>query len=133
MVWCVSSSIDLLKKFRKILLNPPSLEPGSWCGAGKLLIDHETCGFWLANRPRMGPIKRGYCFEIYRSNNGEGYSLVFSIIKRNSAKLCGSVVHIIEDMQLLRDPSTRRYMLYPSVDVANGNIDSREGRIYESR
>ncbi|RLG80981.1 MAG: hypothetical protein DRO40_10380, partial [Thermoprotei archaeon] len=48
------------KRFKKIALNPPSFEPGSWCGAGKLWIDEENEEYWLTSRPRMGAKKRGY-------------------------------------------------------------------------
>ena len=64
------------RRFRRVLLNPPSFEPGSWCGAGKLWIDWESEEYWLTSRPRLGEEMRGYAVEIYRSSDGEGYSLV---------------------------------------------------------
>jgi hypothetical protein len=30
------------KKFKKIILNPPNFNPGSWCGAGKFWIDMKN-------------------------------------------------------------------------------------------
>ncbi|RLI25004.1 hypothetical protein DRO58_06810, partial [Candidatus Bathyarchaeota archaeon] len=74
---CPPQLIFARRRFRKVLLDPPSFEPGSWHGAGKLLLDPETGEYWLTGRPRMGPVKRGYGFEIYRSTDGENYSLVF--------------------------------------------------------
>jgi len=121
------------RKFRGVILDPPSFEPGSWCGAGKLLLDPETSEYWLTSRPRMGASKRGYGFEIYRSSNGEDYSLIYSMSKEELSEYIGMTVQSIEGTQLLRDPSTGRYMLYLSVDVAGENVAGRENSIYESK
>ncbi len=121
------------RRFRRVVLNPPNFEPGSWCGAGKLLIDSETGEYWLTSRPRMGPVKRGYGFEIYRSSNAEDYSLVYSMSKEELSEVVGAIVQSIEGSQILRDPLTGRYMLYLSVDVAGENVAGREGRVYESK
>lgn len=57
------------RRFRKALLDPPSFEPGSWCGAGKMRVDGDSGEYWLTSRPRMAG-KRGYAVEIYRSRGG---------------------------------------------------------------
>ena len=130
---CPPQLIFARRRFRKVLLDPPSFEPGSWHGAGKLLLDPETGEYWLTGRPRMGPVKRGYGFEIYRSTDGENYSLVFSMGKEELSDYVGMTVQSIEGTQILRDPSTGRYMLYLSVDVAGENIAGRSNKVYESR
>ncbi|MDH5689422.1 MAG: hypothetical protein OEZ48_16350, partial [Candidatus Bathyarchaeota archaeon] len=53
------------RRFRKILLDPPNFNPGSWCGAGKLWIEADSGEYWLTSRPREGPPRRGYAVEIY--------------------------------------------------------------------
>lgn len=121
------------RRFRKVALNPPDFNPGSWCGAGKLLIDPETGELWLTSRPRVAPPMRGYGFEIYRSLNGEDYSLVYFMSKEELSEVVGLTVHSVEGTQILRDPSTGMYMLYLSIDVAERNIAGEEGRVYESK
>jgi len=121
------------KRFRKVLLNPPNFNPGSWCGAGKLWIDVEDGEYWLTSRPREGELKRGYAFEIYRSKDGENYSLVSWMTKEELSEISGVTVHSIEGQQLLRDPLTGQYFLYLSVDVAEENIAGRSDKTYESR
>lgn len=108
------------RKFRKILLNPPKFEPGYWCGAGKLWFDQWDEEFWLTSRPRAGAVLRGYALEIYRSQDGENYSLVWCISKEEVSAICGRAVQSIEGTQILRDPLTGRYMLFISVDVSEG-------------
>ena len=121
------------KRFKGVLLNPPSFEPGSWCGAGKLWIDEENEEYWLTSRPRMGAKKRGYAVEIYRSRDGENYSLVSWITKEELSEMSKKTVQSIENQQLLRDPLTSMYHLYLSVDVAERNIAGDEKRIFESK
>jgi hypothetical protein len=121
------------RKFKGVLINPPNFEPGSWCGAGKLWIDEENEEYWLTSRPREGEIKRGYAVEIYRSRNGENYSLVSRITKEELSKISGVKIQSIENQQLLRDPLTDRYFLYLSVDVTEENIAGKVDEVYESK
>jgi hypothetical protein len=121
------------RRFRKILLDPPNFNPGSWCGAGKLWIEAESGEYWLTSRPREGPPKRGSAVEIYRSKNGQNYSLVSRTTKEELSEISGVTVHSIEGQQLIRDPLTGRYYLYLSVDVAKENIAGGSDRTYESK
>ncbi len=121
------------RKFKGILINPPNFKPGSWCGAGKLWIDGENEEYWLTSRPREGEVKRGYAVEIYRSIDGENYSLSSWITKEELSEITGVTVHGIENQQLLRDPSTGRYFLYLSLDVARENIAGRSDKTHESK
>lgn len=121
------------RKFKGVLLNPPNLNPGSWCGAGKLWIDRENGEYWLTSRPREGEKKRGYAVEIYRSINGESYGLTSWITKEELSEISGKNVQSIENQQLLRDPLTEEYFLYLSLDVANENIAGRANRTHESK
>jgi len=121
------------RKFRKVLLNPPNFNPGSWCGAGKLWIDPEDGEYWLTSRPREGMERRGYAVEIYRSSNGEDFSLATWISKEELSEIIGITVQSIENQQLVRDPLTGRYYLYLSVDIAERNVAGDANRIYESK
>lgn len=121
------------KRFRRVLLNPPNFNPGSWCGAGKLWIDEENEEYWLTSRPREGERKRGYAVEIYCSRDGENFNLRCSITKEELSEIMGRTVQSIENQQLLRDPLTDRYFLYLSVDVADENIAGKADAIYESK
>ena len=121
------------KKFRKVLLNPPAFEPGSWSGAGKLWIDEENGEYWLTSRPRLRPEKRGYAVEIYRSRDGENYDLVTQITKEELSEFIGKTVQSIENQQFLRDPLTGNYHLYLSIDVAERNIAGVPERVFESK
>jgi len=114
------------RRFRKVLLNPPNFNPGSWCGAGKLWIDAENGEYWLTSRPRDGKVRRGYAVEIFRSRDGESYSLSFRISKEELSEISGVTVQSIENQQLLKDPATGKYFLYLSVDVAKENIAGRD-------
>lgn len=104
------------KRFRKVLLDPPRFEPGSWAGAGKLWLDPLDGEFLLTSRPRAWP-ERGFAIEVYRSRNGDDFTLVCKISKEELSEMCGVKVLSIEGTQILRDPMTGRYMLYASVDV----------------
>jgi len=121
------------RRFKKVLLNPPDFEPGSWCGAGKLWIDIDSEEYWLTSRPRKGADLRGYAVEIYRSNDGENYSLVTWITKEELSDIIGEKVQSIENQQLLRDPMTGLYHLYLSVDISRENIAGDADRVYESK
>ncbi len=118
------------RKFRKVLLNPPNFNPGSWCGAGKLWIDEENEEYLLTSRPRDGEVRRGYAVEIYRSRDGESYDLLFWISKEELSEISGATVQSIENQQLLKDPATGKYFLYLSVDVAKENIAGRDDKIH---
>lgn len=126
-------ALFLKRKFRKVILEPPNYNPGSWCGAGKLWIDEESKEYWLTSRPREGEARRGYAVEIYRSKDGENYSLVTWITKEELSEMTKARVQSIENQQLLRDPTTGHYHLYLSLDVAQENLAGKESRIFESK
>jgi len=121
------------KKFKRIILNPPNYNPGSWCGAGKLWLDAENGEYWLTSRPREGEIKRGYAVEIYRSKDGENYAISTWITKEELSDMTGMHVHSIENQQILKDPLTERFHLYLSLDIAKENIAGDAKRIFESK
>jgi hypothetical protein len=121
------------RKFRRVLLNPPSFQPGSWCGAGKLWVDAADGEYLLTSRPREGGERRGYAAEVYRSRDGEAYGLISSISKEEVSAASGLRVQSIENQQILRDPLTGLYHLYLSIDVAGENVAGSADRIYESR
>jgi len=114
-------------------LDPPDFEPGSWCGAGKLWIDEDSEEYWLTSRPRKGAELRGYAVEIYRSRDGENFSLVTWITKDELSEIVGERVQSIENQQLLRDPNTGLYHLYLSIDVYRENVAGDASRVYESK
>lgn len=105
------------RRFKKVVLEPPDFNPGSWRGAGKALFDFEDGLFWLTTRPRKATPIRGYAFEIYKSKDGENYSLVISMDKEAVGSLAGITINSIEGQQLLRDPLTGEYHLYLAVDT----------------
>jgi len=130
---CPPQLVFSKRKFKKVLLNPPDFNPGSWCGAGKLWIDVEDEEYWLTSRPRTAPPKRGYAVEIYRSKDGENFGLVSWITKEELSEIVGRQVQSIEGQQLLRDPLTGKYHLYLSIDVAQENVAGEAERVFESR
>ncbi len=105
------------RRFVKVVLEPPDFNPGSWRGAGKVLVDYENKKFWLTTRPRKRNPIRGYGFEIYSSKNGEDYSLKFFMSKEELSELIGKSVRSIEGQQIIKDPLTGMYYLYLSVDT----------------
>ncbi len=114
------------RRFRRVILNPPDFNPGSWIGASSVLIDYETGEFWLTARPRRRPPNRGYAAQIYRSLNGENYHLVVTITKEELSEMSDRNVASIEAQQLIRDPKTGRYHLYVSVDTrGSGEVEGR--------
>jgi len=121
------------RRFRRVLLDPPNFNPGSWCGAGKLWIDVGGGEYWLTSRPREGGLRRGYAVDIYRSGNGEDFRSAASITKEELSGICGKEIHSIEGQQLLRDPLTGLYHLYLSVDTAKANVAGVTDKVYESR
>ena len=106
------------RRFERIILDPPSFELGSWRGAGNCIRDEDSGEFWLVTRPRTQKL-RGYAFEIYRSENGEDYSLRHTASREALSTLLGQEILSIEGQQLLRDPSTSRYFLYVAVDIGH--------------
>ncbi|RLF18029.1 MAG: hypothetical protein DRN06_02515 [Thermoprotei archaeon] len=109
-----SSYILSTRRFKKVVLEPPDYNPGSWIGAGNAIL-HEG-EFLLAARPRKWP-ERGFAANVYASRNGEDYTLRSSISKEELAEMAGTPVRSIEGLQLLVDPYTQNYRLYVSVDA----------------
>ncbi|RLF24518.1 MAG: hypothetical protein DRN15_02345 [Thermoprotei archaeon] len=107
----------LKRRFKRVILEPPDYNPGSWRGAGKVLVDYDSHEFWLTTRPRRRPPLRGYAVEIYSSRNGEDYALELTISKEELSEICKLRILSIEGQQLLRDPLTGKYHLYLAVDV----------------
>lgn len=111
------------RKFRGVALEPPSFEPGSWIGAGNVLVDYDTEEFWMTARPRIRG-ERGYAAEIYRSTNGEKYTKVISLGKSLLSGMANAKIDSIEGTQMLRDPLTGRFYLYVSADVGDRQWDT---------
>ncbi|MCD6357404.1 MAG: hypothetical protein J7L75_02375 [Thermoproteales archaeon] len=104
------------REFKRVVLEPPDYSPGSWRGAGKVLVDAEHGEYLLTCRPRRARPIRGYAVEIYQSRDGEGFNLVATITKEELSEMTGLEVRSIEGQQLLLDPATGRYHLYLAVD-----------------
>ena len=105
-------------RFIGVALEPPDWKPGSWCGAGKAVIDYENEEYLLTSRPRkMEDGARGYAAEIYRSKDGVKFSLVSKITKEEVTEKSGIKVWSIEGTQLLKDPLTGNWHFYLSVDT----------------
>jgi len=104
------------RKKKKIVLNPPKFEPGSWIGAGKVIVDYDAKEFWMTARPRNLE-ERGYAVEIYRSSDGEEFKLMTVIGKDVLGSMVGFKIDSIEGTQILKDPLTGKFYLYVSVDV----------------
>ncbi|MEM3040917.1 MAG: hypothetical protein QXG97_02670 [Nitrososphaerota archaeon] len=104
------------RRFRGIALNPPRFEPGSWIGAGKVIVDYDAEEFWMTARPRNIE-QRGYAVEFYRSPNGEDFKLMSTLEKDDAAAMANVKIDSIEGTQILRDPLTEKYYLYVSADV----------------
>jgi hypothetical protein len=102
------------RKFKRVVLDPPNFNPGSWRGAGKLLLEEDE--YWLTSRPRTVET-RGYGVEVFHSNNGEDFHLVSLVTKEEIAATAEIKVFSIENNQLIRDPSTGKYHLYASLNV----------------
>jgi hypothetical protein len=105
-------------RFKAVALEPPDFEPGSWIGAGKALIDHDSGEFLLTARPRRaeGGV-RGYAANIYRSADGEAFELLTSLSKEEVIEKSGVTIASIEGTQLLRDPQSGKWYFYLSVDT----------------
>ena len=117
---CPPQYLYAQRQFRGIALDPPEFSPGSWIGAGKALYDHLGGQYLLTARPRKaaGGV-RGYAANIYRSADGEHFSLLASLSKQDVMDLSGVKAHSIEGTQLLRDPLTGRWHFYLSVDTGD--------------
>lgn len=102
------------RKFKKVVLDPPDFNPGSWIGAGNCIINDGE--YILASRPRKWP-ERGFAANVYTSKDGENFTLKSSITKEELAELSGTVVRSIEGLQILVDPYTGKYRLYISADA----------------
>lgn len=108
------------KKFKKIALEPPNTNPGSWTGAGKALLDYETHTFWITARPRQATPIRGFAVDIYKSPNGEDFELALRLTREEIVSLTGRKINSIEGQQLLKDPTTNKYHLYLALDAPPG-------------
>jgi hypothetical protein len=104
------------RRFKRVVLEPPDYNPGSWRGAGKVLVDVERGEYLLTCRPRKAHPVRGYAVEIYSSRDGEEFKLLASITKEELSEMAKLEVRSIEGQQLLLDPATGRYHLYLAVD-----------------
>ena len=106
------------RRYAGIALDPPDFNPGSWIGAGKALYIEETGTFLLTARPRTAKNDaRGYAANIYESDNGFDFSLIYSVTKENAAELSHEKIHSIEGTQLLRNPLNGRWHFFLSVDT----------------
>lgn len=105
------------RRFKKVVLEPPDYNPGSWRGAGRVLVDVEHCEYLLTCRPRKAFPVRGYAVEIYTSRDGEEFKLLTAITKEELSELAKLEVRSIEGQQLLIDPATGRYHLYIAIDA----------------
>ncbi|MEM2598492.1 MAG: hypothetical protein QW482_02125 [Thermoproteota archaeon] len=122
------------RRFRRVILDPPNFNPGSWCGAGKMWIDEDNGEYWLTSRPReMREMRRGYAVEIYRSRDGENYDIVTWITKEELSEMTKTQILSIENQQLLKDPLTGRYHLYLSLNVSRENLVVEGKAFTESR
>ena len=80
-------------RFIGVALEPPDWKPGSWCGAGKAIVDYENEEYLLTSRPRkMEGGVRGYAAEIYRSKDGVRFDLVSRITKEEVAEKSGTKI-----------------------------------------
>jgi len=104
------------RRFKKVVLDPPDFNPGSWIGAGSVIIDFETNEYWLTARLRKMPPLRGYEVKIYKSLNGEDFREAVALSKDDLSKLSGLNILSIEGQQLIKDPLTGKYYFYLAVD-----------------
>lgn len=108
------------RRFKCVVLDPPSFDPGSWIGAGKAIFDEEDQGFLLTARPRKAEGKlRGFAINIYRSKDGERFELATSVGKEELSQNSDLEIHSIEGSQLLKSPLTGEWHLYLSVDTGS--------------
>ena len=108
------------RRFKRVVLDPPDFDPGSWVGAGKAVFNHQTAEFLLTARPRKaGGKARGFAARIYRSRDGERFELLTSLGKEEISEKSGLTIHSIEGTQLLKDPLSGKWHLYLSVDTGS--------------
>jgi hypothetical protein len=112
------SNIFQNKQFKKIILKPPNHKPGSFRGAGDLLIN--GFGYWLTSRTRTKE-KRGYEVEIFHSKDGYNYKLVKKINIKELEKDLNSKLSSIEGQQILYNEKEKIYYLYISIDFGDKN------------
>ncbi len=105
------------RRFLRVVLNPPDYNPGSWIGAGNVILDEEAGEFWLVARLRRAPPARGYALGIYRSTDGEHFYQAFKVTKEELGEMAKLEIKSIEGSQMIRDPATGKYHLYISVDI----------------
>lgn len=110
-------------RFLGVALEPPNFEPGSWCGAGKAVIDYENEAYLLTSRPRKleGGV-RGYAANVYRSKDGVSFDRISSLTQDEVSAKSGIKVWSIEGTQLLKDPLTGRWHFYLSVDTGSAFV-----------
>ena len=108
------------RNFRRVVLDPPDFEPGSWIGAGRVFYDSLFEEYLMAVRARRGPPARGYEAEVYTSDDGEQFTLRSVLTKKEIAEQLGDTIYSIEGLQLLRDPLSGKLYLYVSVDNGKG-------------
>ena len=104
------------KRFKEIILNPPDYKPGSFKGAGDLLI--ENGNYWLTSRTRTRDM-RGYEVEIFLSKNGYRFKKIKTISIGELEKELDADLSSIEGQQLLYNRDKRLYYLYISVDFGS--------------
>jgi len=112
--------IEAQKRFRKVVLNPPNFEPGSWIGAGRVFYDSFYEEYLLSVRPRKAPPTRAYEVRVYSSSNGESFYLKSRITKEEIAEHLGEEIKSVEGVVILRDPFTSELYLYVSVNNGKG-------------
>ncbi len=81
----------------------------------------------------MKEMRRGYAVEIYRSKDGENYSLVTWITTEELSETIGTRILSIENQQLLKDYLTGRDHLYLSPNVSRENLVVEGKAFTESR
>ncbi len=109
--------IEAAKQFRKVLLDPPSFEPGSWIGAGRVFHDSIYGEYLLAVRPRERPPKRAYEVRVYTGRDGENFTHRSTITREEISEHLGVKVASVEGTTILRDPYTLQLHLYISVEA----------------
>ncbi|MGC8533194.1 MAG: hypothetical protein ACP5MV_01005 [Candidatus Parvarchaeum sp.] len=114
----INKNIFENKKFKKIILPPPNHKPGSFKGAGDLLIN--SSGYWLTSRSRTKQ-KRGYEVEIFHSKEGYNYKLIKKINIKQLEKNLNTKLSSIEGQQILYHEKEKLYYLYISVDFGDSN------------
>jgi len=103
-------------RFKRVVLDPPSFEPGSWIGAGRIFYDHIFREYLMTVRPRKPAPARGVEVRIYSSKNGEDFYLKTALTKEDISRDMKTEVLSIEGVQIIRDPLTDLLYLYVSVD-----------------